>query len=72
MKFGLKNAPGQMQPTSRALRPGTTEDKSSKTSDATFNLGKLKGPKTPSLPKGPTKIGKGVSMPKFPKGPNFK
>ena len=57
-------------PTSRALRPGGegTVPPSKSDSDV-FNLGSMKGPKETG-PSGPTKIGKGVSMPKIPKAPS--
>jgi hypothetical protein len=64
---GLKAGPGQMQPTSRALRPGTSDDSKSGGSGK-LSLGTIKGgPKLAKLPKGPTEIGKGVAMPKLPK-----
>jgi hypothetical protein len=62
----LKGGPGQMQPMSRALRPGTSDD--SKSGSSKLSLGTIKGgPKLAKLPKGPTEIGKGVAMPKLPK-----
>jgi hypothetical protein len=64
----LKGGKGQMLPMSRALRPGGGSSSSKPTSDAPFDLGKLKGPKKPTLPKGPTEIGKGVPVPKMAKG----
>jgi len=60
--------PGGMQPMSRALRPGSTDDNAKK---STFDLGTLKGVKDAG-PGGPTKIGKGIKMTPAMKPPSFK
>jgi hypothetical protein len=68
----VPSAPGAMQPTSRALRPGVQETTNpTKSKTPAFDLGSIKGPKN-TAPGGPTKIGKGIkSMPGM-KPPSFK
>jgi hypothetical protein len=65
-------------PMSEALRPGgagmPSQSKLLKQGDSAFDLGSLKGPKTPKAPSGPTTLGQGVGTaaakpPKPPKVP---
>lgn len=59
-------------PLSAALRPGgqgVVNPKDVQTGEDTFDLGSIKGPKSRQGPKGPTQIGKGVTMPKQPRHP---
>jgi len=60
--------PGAMQPMSRALRPGVQDNAAPK--KPSFDLGTIKGPKTPSMTA--PKIGKGMKMNANMKPPSFK